>query len=339
MRISSCPCRFVVSLVMLATVGGTVHAQSPSFWQAGSIWTGPASFSGAPSLSYASPDARVHAAVDLGVIHLRADEKVLVGNYTLSHLIWQSTAPVLGARVDTEIGSGFSLRAEGRVALWGRSYMEDYDWTMGDDTFSNWSDRSQHPDTRLDHYFSGTAALGYELAKDATMKVRAHGGFKYTDAQWTAYGGTYLYSRGGGFRNTPGTIADGLAAVTYRQQFPELFLGLDGEEIFGDFRVGGLLHGGLTFLAGTNDQHWLTNNRFHDKLRVAPTLSAGVDIGYAAGDNVELTLAARYDHIFEQRGDTEYFNIATGAPAGGVTDSAGGGLSSAEITAGLKGSF
>jgi outer membrane protease len=217
--------------------------------------------------------------------------------------------------------------------------MEDYDWTKGDDTFANWSDRSQHPDTRLDHYFTGAASLGYALVKDDSAVVRAHGGFRYTYTQWTARGGSYVYSTAGGFRDNPGTFADGVPAVTYRQQFPELFVGVDGEQDHGGFRVGGLLRGGLTFFSVTTDDHWLRNLRFVDRLYVAPTITAGVDVGVPLGENAELTLAARYDHIFEQRGNTEYYNIATGAPTGAIGDVAGGALRSAEITAGLKGSF
>ena len=59
---------------------------------------------------------------------------------------------------------------------------------------------------------------------------------------------------------------------------------------------------------------------------MAPTFTAGVDVGFALGPNAELTLAARYDHIFEQRGDTKYYNIATGAQTGELVDVGGAAL-------------
>jgi plasminogen activator len=95
----------------------------------------------------------------------------------------------------------------------------------------------------------------------------------------------------------------------------------------------------VTFLSVSTDDHWLRNLRFLDRLYMAPTVTAGVDVGFDLGENVELTLAARYDHIFEQRGDTEYYNIATGAPTGAIGNVAAGALRSGEITAGIKGSF
>lgn len=294
---------------------------------------------GQPQFSYATPDDTLRLDAGIGAIYLEGNEKVMLGDYTLSHLIWQSKAPVLRGSIALDVGAGLSIRAEGSTAAFGTSYMEDYDWLKGDDTFDNWSHRSQHPDTAIDHYFTGAASLGYELVKDETAVIRAHAGFKYTDVQWTAYGGTYLYSSAGGFRDIPGSIPDGTPSITYRQQFPELFLGFDGEERYGNIRVGGLLRGGMTFLSTATDDHWLRDLRFVDALYVAPTVTVGADVGFALGPNAEFTIAGRYDHIFEQRGDTTYIDIPSGTQTGSLTDVAAGALRSAEVTAGLHGSF
>lgn len=315
-----------IGLVVLA--GWSLAAEAADPWS-----TGP------KSVSYAAPDDSVRAEASIGAMYLQGDEKVLSGNYTVSHLIWQTATPVLRGSLAIDVGNGLSVRAEGSTAGFGKSYMEDYDWLKGNDTFANWSHRSQHPDTSLDHYFTGAASVGYELVKDESAVIRAHGGLKYTDTQWTARGGTYLYSSTNGFRDQPGSITPGVAGITYRQQLPEVFLGIDGEERYGSFRVGGLLRGGLTFLAVATDDHWLRNLRFVDTLYAAPTFTAGADIGFALGRNAELTLAARYDQIFEQRGDTKYHAINSGAQTGGLMGVAAGGLRSAEITAGLRGQF
>lgn len=321
-----------VAALLAGTAGAA--AQSPDFWDRHGFWGDTPQ-----SITYAAPDETLRFGASIGAMYLEGNEKVLDGNYTVSHLIWQSTVPVLRGSVAADFGNGLSFKAEGSVAGFGNSYMEDYDWLKGDDTFENWSHRSQHPDTNLDHYYTAAASVGYELVEDDTATVRAHAGFKYTDVKWTAYGGTYVYSSLAGFRDIAGSIPDGVAAITYRQQFPELFLGVDGEERYGNIRIGGLLRGGVTFLSVATDDHWLRNLRFADTLYVAPTITAGVDVGFALGANAELTLAARYDHIFEQRGDTKYYDIATGAQTGALSNVAGGGLRSAEFTAGLRGSF
>ncbi|HEX9859488.1 MAG TPA: omptin family outer membrane protease, partial [Paracoccaceae bacterium] len=123
------------------------------------------------------------------------------------------------------------------------------------------------------------------------------------------------------------------------QQLPELFVGVDGDEHYGNIRVGGLLRGGVTFLSVATDDHWLRDLRFVDTLMIAPTLAVGADVGFALGPNAELTLAARYDHVFEQRGDTKQYAISSGAQTGHFLDAAMGGLRSAEVTAGIRGAF
>ena len=303
------------------------------------IMLGATSHAAAQSYSYASDDSTIRVDGSLGAMYLEGNEKVVSGSYTVSHLIWKSTVPVLRGSVAMDAGAGFSVNLEGSVAAWGASSMEDYDWLKGDDRFDNWSHRSQHPDTRLDHYFTGGASLGYELLRDDTATIRVHGGVKYTDVKWTAYGGTYVYSTSGGFRDNPGSIAPGQAGATYRQQIPELFVGFDGDEHYGDIRVGGLLRGGVTLLPRTTDDHWLRNLRFVDDLKIAPTIALGADVGFALGRNAEVTFAARYDQVFEQTGDTKYYDIDTGRPNGSSANSASGGLRSAEITAGLRGAF
>lgn len=330
-----------MAMLLLVASAPAALAQSPNFRQPASFWDGPAEFSGQPTVTYASPDDTIRINASIGAMYLEGNEKVMNGNYTVSHLIWQTRTPVLRGSVAADFGGGFSASLEGSTAGFGSSYMEDYDWLLGDDTFANWSHRSQHPDTRLDHYFTGAAALGYELVHADTAVVRVHGGFKYTDVQWTAYGGTYLYSTGGGFRNTPGSIPGGTAAITYRQQLPELFVGIDGDEHYGNIRVGGLLRAGITVLGVASDEHYLRTPplRFIDSLWIAPTFTAGVDVGFALGPNAELTLAARYDHVFEQRGNTKQYNATTGGLINDTIGTAAAALRSAEISAGLKGSF
>ena len=325
---------FVPALGILALFGSApAMAQSPDMWQPDPYWGG--------GTVNSAPDDTVRANASLGVMYLEGNEKVLSGDYTVSHLIWQTLTPVLRGSIAVDFGGGLSASLEGSAAGFGSGYMEDYDWLKGDDTFANWSHRSQHPDTRLDHYFTGAAALGYELVNDGSAVIRAHGGIKYSDVQWTAYGGTYTYSSGGGFRDIAGSIPDGVQGITYRQQLPELFLGIDGEEHYGNFRVGGLLRGGLTFLGVATDDHHLRIPplQFVDSLWVAPTFTAGVDVGFALGRNAELTLAARYDHVFEQRGDTKIYDANTDTLISNTVATAAAGLRSAEITAGIKGSF
>ncbi|UYN98636.1 MAG: omptin family outer membrane protease [Devosia sp.] len=288
------------------------------------------------SVSIANETVRLRASI--GALFIEGDEYVFNGDRTLSHLIWQSKAPVLRAGIDLNVGNGFSVSAESSVAGYGTSYMEDYDWFLPTDDFDNWTHRSQHPDTDLNHYFSGEIALGYDLSRTENANVRMHGGFSYTDVHWAAYGGRYVYSVNG-FRDETGSFPDGEPAIDYRQRLPEVFIGVDGEETYGSFRLAGLLRGGVTVLGNSTDNHWMRDLRVEDSFGVAPTLTAGLDAGFALGPMAELFIGARYDHKFMMRGRAEYIDTNTETITIAEDDIAGAALRTLSLNVGLKARF
>lgn len=280
----------------------------------------------------------VRLRASIGALFIEGDEYVFNGDRTLSHLIWQSKAPVLRGGIDVNVGHGFSISVEGAAAGYGTSYMEDYDWMAPANSFDDWTHRSQHPDTRLNHFLSGEVALGYDLARDERSSVRMHGGFKYTDVYWSAYGGSYVYSVNG-FRDEAGNFPEGEPGIDYRQRLPELFVGVDGEEHYGSFRLGGLLRGGVTVLGSATDNHWMRDLLIEDSFGVAPSLSAGLDAGFALGRMAELFVSARYDQTFQMRGRAEYIDTNTGAITIAEDDIAGAALRTLSLNVGLKGRF
>jgi outer membrane protease len=298
--------------------------------------SGPAA---AQSYSQSSPDGTVQISGSVGAMYLEGNEYVFNGDATLSRLIWQSRVPVLRGTMAVELSGGWSVSAEGSLAGFGSSYMEDYDWLVKTNDFDAWTDRSQHPDTQLNHYVTGAAAVGYALTDVDDALVRLHAGIKYTDVKWSSYGGSFVYSRNSGYRNSTGNFADGAPAISYRQQLPEIFVGFDGDQYYDNVRIGGMLRGGLTVLAQSHDDHWMRNLRVEDSFRPAPTLALGADVGFALGPTSEFTLAGRYSQTFLMRGKSEYFNTITGARTIVGDDLGGADLRSAEITAGLRGSF
>lgn len=280
----------------------------------------------------------VQFGASLGAMFIEGNEYVFDGDYRLSQLIWQSKVPVLRGSLAVRVGNGFSIRADGSTAAFGNSFIEDYDWLGGSDAFNNWTHRSQHPDTRLDHYFTGSLSGAYDLFNDGQSSVRATAGVEYTDVKWTAYGGSYLYSVGG-FRDTSGTFADGVAVGDYRQQFPVIFGGFDGDVDFGSVRWGGMLRGGVTVYPRGTDNHFLRDLQFIDYLSPAPTFALGTDIGFKVGEHAEVTIAARYDQIIRQRGRTEIYQISNGNRLTVEPDAGAGDFHSLQLTGGLKGTF
>ncbi len=282
----------------------------------------------------------------IGIVSLEANELVYRNSTTdnrLSHLIWQSTAPMLTAGLGVALPEGWTLAVDAQVAIAGDSYMEDYDWIapwatgFGDD---DWSHRSQHDATDLDWYFNGSILLGHDFSVSDGLTVNLNGGFKYTDVQWTAHGGDFVYSSGG-FRNDVFSLADSVKGITYRQSFPALVAGLDAELVEGQWTLGASAQAGFTLFGTADDVHFLTPapNHFIDRLGSAPLLSVGASVGYEVADGMDLFIAGKAEKIFTGRGDEDYYDRVTGAPIGTAVNGGGGDLFAASITGGLKGTF
>jgi outer membrane protease len=63
----------------------------------------------------------------VGVIDIEANELVYKapGGSKLSHLIWESTAPVISAEMTARSEAGWTAKFSGQIAFSGDSYMED----------------------------------------------------------------------------------------------------------------------------------------------------------------------------------------------------------------------
>jgi outer membrane protease len=285
----------------------------------------------------------------VGIIGLEAKEWVFAGPGSTDHLsllIWQSMAPVLTTGLDVTLPDGWTIIGSAQIAKGGDSYMEDYDW-YGPDFIDyedgNWTHRSQSDDTNLDWYFNGSVALGKDLAVSDQVTVNLRGGFKYTDVQWTAVGGSYVYSDqtidnpGNNFRAYSGALPDG-PGITYRQQLPALFAGLDTEIVHDAWTFGFGAQVGVIFHGVATDDHWLLvpPRRFIDSLDIAPTAALSASVEYAVTDQVNVSLAGTVDKVFLARGDSQYDD---GVLTGSCTNCIGAELISGTVTAGIKGTF
>jgi outer membrane protease len=291
----------------------------------------------------------------IGVIGIEAKEWVFAGSGSTDHLsllIWRSAAPVLTTSFDVALPEGWTFAARAQAAMGGDSYMEDFDW-IGPDFIdyqdSNWTHLSQHDNTSLDWYFNGSVALGMNFSPSDGAVVNVHGGFKYTDVQWAAVGGTFVYSDmiddnpGDNFRAYAGTFPDD-PAITYRQHLPAAFLGIDTQVTQDAWTFGFGAQAGVLFGARAIDNHWMRTPPpdgllFIDTFAFAPTMAASASADYAVTDHLHLFLAGTVDKVFLARGNTEVFDNTTGSSLSTSIDTAGAELLAGTVTAGLKGTF
>jgi omptin len=294
-----------------------------------------ASSAQAEDLKLQSLDGMVTFSGSFGVTGVRAKEFVYQGKAKLSQLNWKSDyISTLTGTVNVELPKEFYLSATASVGFDGNGHMADFDWLQPG---KPWSDRSLHPDTRLDHYFVGGVEVGRMLISRNGTDIGLGAGFKYTDIQWTAWGGSYVYSVNG-FRDSRGNFDPDQKGISYRQSWPVPYLGLNLSHHEGAWTFSGAVQGGLAVDADDIDDHWVRNLRFYDYFNTTPTLAVSSSVNYAVWNNAALYLSGSLDNMFRVRGDTKMVNTNNGKERW-FYNGAGGSYRSATISFGLRGNF
>lgn len=288
-----------------------------------------------------SADGSLWLSGGVGLMTIEAQEYVYLGNDKASQLDWESNGVVLyTVAAGADLGSDWHVKGKLDFGFGGDGHMVDYDWVPGyavDQSMDGWSDRSVHPDTRLDYYFSGTFEIGRNVFADERSTVSFGGGIKYSQVRWDAFGGSYIYSDGG-FRNDIGEIPDGLRGITYQQNIPTLFLGFDGSTSIDRLTLSGGVKGGMTVGIDDTDNHWLTGTRSLGDMKAAPVLMLNAAIDYRLTETASIYLAGNFENVFRKRGDLTSTDTSTGT-ATLYRDAAGASFKTMSLQIGLRGQF
>jgi plasminogen activator len=289
----------------------------------------------------ADPNENVVLRGSIGVASIEALEKVYAftaGTDLLSLLIWQSTAPIASGDVKIRLFDNWTLRGRIDAAISGDSIVTDYDWDgfAPSHASGDWSQRSISPNTNLDWYLNGEVALGRDLPINEALTINVNGGLRYTDVEWTATGGSFIYSDLA-FRDWVGTLPD-IPGLRYRQQLPTVFTGIDANVNDGPWSLEAGAKAGLTFMAIDTDHHYLRNLIFTDQLSYAQVYTANAKLGYSFSEHLGVFLEADYEKMISGRGAEDEYNTATGVTRH-FDDAIGGELQLIAFKAGLKGNF
>lgn len=288
--------------------------------------------------SYRGPD--FYFLGGIGYTSLRADEFVYdEQGAKISQLIWKSSAPALKMAAKFVSDNAFTISANLLAAMSGDSYMEEYDW--GETLPAGyppdaWSDLSVHPDTQLIRYWTVDIAFGRNVPLTEASVINLHGGFKYTNVKWTAYGGSYVYSSYSGFRDVSGDFNAGEPAISYEQSYPALFLGAEIATQLSGWMLSAFARGGISIAPRDDDHHWMRDIYFIETYGQTPFISLGVRAEYALNSRLFMFLAGNFDQYFHKTGDTEIFDIKSGKSLVVYPDAAGMKLQSLAISAGFQ---
>ncbi|UVK48974.1 omptin family outer membrane protease (plasmid) [Mesorhizobium sp. AR07] len=289
---------------------------------------------------YAAPDSSVVFIGGVGYTWLKGNELVYdyKGNH-VSKLIWETGAPVLTTGLKAEAWNNWIISANAAFGFSGNSHMKDYDWLALAPSFAeqDWSHQSIHPDTRLEHYLNLDISAGRDVVINDATTINLHGGFKYTNVKWRAYGGSYIHSDKS-FRDDRDKFLDGVPVMDYQQRFPGVFLGAESITKFGNWTLSGLLRGGLTIDASDIDHHW-PRTVYEEDFRTIPFISVGAKADYQITERASLFLGGNFDKYFREKGDTIIYNINKNAQRKTVPNGAGMDFYALTMSVGFKLTF
>ena len=292
-----------------------------------------------------SPNENVVLRGGIGMMSITGYEHVYAGtagSQNLSLLIWEGYAPTASADVKVRLRDNWTLRGRIEASMGGDHTMTDYDWIA---PFApsydpaDWSHRSISPNTSLDWFLRGEVAFGRDLPVNEALSVNVNTGLRYTDVQWTAVGGTKIYSDVlHGFRGDIGSFPD-TPGVRYRQQLPEGFIGVDATVNDGSWSLEGGGSFGMTAYTTATDHHYMRDLLFIDHLDFAQNWVARAKLGYTFSPHLGAYLEGTYSYLTSPHGNTDVYDTTTGALIAHEVGPAGGDLQTASLSLGLKGNF
>jgi outer membrane protease len=168
----------------------------------------------------------VELSLGAGLLNGQSQEKVYYRGDKLSQLNWdikQVPTLHLGAAFNPLDWLTLDARGWTRVSG-GNSHMQDYDWGNGS---GEWTDFSDHPDTRLKHAWQADVSATAWSVKRDNVALGVLAGYQHTRFDWQSRGGSYIYSRGG-YRDQHGDFPAGAKAISYQQTYTTPYLGLVG---------------------------------------------------------------------------------------------------------------
>lgn len=285
---------------------------------------------------YSSSDGSVSTFAGIGLTNLQAGEYVYDGGHKLSQLDWESkNVPTAKLGATLELGYNWRLKGKLDFGMKGDGHMVDRDWV--DYSIDDWTHQSVHPDTKLDHYLNGTIEADRTIYQTDSTRLALGGGLGYSDVQWSAYGGSYVYSSYS-LHDTVGTFADGEKGITYRQKIPVAFVSANAEQRIGALTLAGGLQGGATFGISDIDDHWMRYLRFTDDMKPAPMIGANVSLDYQLLPSASIYVAGDYQKVYHAKGDTKVESTLYPASAK-YDDAAGADFQAWSVSFGVKGTF
>jgi outer membrane protease len=259
-----------------------------------------------------------------------------------SELFWKiNKAAVIGGAFTYNPRPWMTLKISGWVPASSANTMDDYDYLAAPS--NAWTDLSHHDDTTLDHAWMIDARLGVRVLSLPPMAYADRGGieaivgFRRFNIAWTAKGGSFIYSSGGGFRNDTGNFAAGQPVIKYEQWMYTPFLGIGGSLGFGRVTLDGSFIGSLWGEGRDRDDHVLRSTLFTEEYSKVKMIGIDTQLNYALSDRFSVFGRYEYQKYYEARASSLSYNYGTDTYTRSPGDSAGMSHYSMVVSFGVKG--
>ncbi len=255
----------------------------------------------------------------------------------LSQLDWQiDDAAVLGGRVTWRARDWLSLRLGGWSVVASDNAMDDFDWLEGYSGFDSWSDWSHSEVTDMVKAYQVDVGGAAHLHQFGPLSLSALAGYRFMTFKMASYGGHYIYSGFGGFRNFVGKFPEGELGISYQQWWHTPYVGLAMDYTSGPLKITGETIGSPLVIARDKDSHHLRDIVFREKFTRDWMVGFSLGVEYVVSERVALTARAEYQRYFLTKGGTTAVDAAAGSVARFPKPGAGADMNTLMLSLGLK---
>jgi outer membrane protease len=260
------------------------------------------------------------------------------GNGTkLSQLNWQiDNAAVLGARFTFQPWDWLSLRTGGWTTVASDNAMDDFDWMNGYNGFDSWTDWSHSQDTELTKAFQIDASAAARIYQSGPFELSALAGYRFMTLKMNEYGGHYIYSANGGFRNAVGNFDPNELGIAYQQWWHTPYLGIGAAYTAGATKLHAEVIASPFVMSHDKDHHNMRNLVFKEQFDADWMVGVTVGAEYALTDTISLMGRAEYQKYFEALGGSTMTDAGSGTTEFTPKPAAGGDINTLMLTVGLK---
>lgn len=257
----------------------------------------------------------------------------------MSELIWtMDDVVVIGGKVAIRPSHWWSVEMGGYINATHEATMDDYDWFYP--TTTDWTHWSHHEDTSLERALMIDLSTKLALWRTDFFDLQGIAGYRWDKFDWTGYGGNFIYSTPGNFRDDTGSFTPGEPGISYKQEYSTPYIGLGGQVHAGDFTVNGSVAASWWASMHTVDNHWLRQLEFQDSFDGGAMLKYDVEGRYQFTDSLAFKAGWQHVEFDEMKGPTR-ISIGPGGPGLAYIpgDAAGADSESDIISAGLVYTF